>query len=100
MDDPKKHEEALKKDLANYKKLDKINSSDEFDIFFKLQIDTVVQKMLACFTGTGPANWDEFCRIRGEVVGMLFPIQQVRGSKVLIKQMTENLNEYYNSEPK
>lgn len=93
-----RHEEAIKKDLQNYKKLSKINKSDEFNTFFDLQIDTVTQKMLTCFTGTGPKDWDEFCRIRGEVVAYLYPIQQVRGADIMAQQIKKQLDEYYNTQ--
>lgn len=96
--DDQVHKEALDKDLKNYKKLEKINSSEEFNTFFDLQVDTVVQKMLACFTGTGPKDWDDFCRIRGEVVAYLYPIQTIRGAKAMQKQMKEQLDTYYNKE--
>lgn len=99
MDDPKQYEEALKQDLKAYSKLERINKSDEFNDFFDLQVSTVVQKMLSLFTGKGPKNWDEFCRIRGEVIGVLYPIQQIRGAKVLKKQLQDQLNTIYNSEP-
>lgn len=99
MDDPKKVKEGIENDIRNYSKLEKINGSDEFNDFFALQIDTVVQKMLSCFTGTGPKDWDEFCRIRGEVIAYLYPIQQVRGASVMRAQLKENLNAYYNSRP-
>lgn len=91
------HKEALETELRNYARLDNINKSPEFNDFFDLQVDTVVQKMLACFTGTGPQNWDEFCRIRGEVVGMLYPIQQIRGAKALQTQIKQQLDTYYNT---
>lgn len=96
MDEEKTQKDALESDIKAYKKLDKINQSPEFDTFFNLQVDTVAQKMLSCFTGSGPKDWNEFCRIRGEVIGILYPIQQIRGSKVLVKQLTEQLNAYYN----
>lgn len=92
-----KREDALKQDLKAYQKLENINKSQEFDDFFNLQLDTVTQKILSCFTGQGPQNWDEFCRIRGEVIGMLYPIQQVRGAKVMQNQIKEQLDAYYNS---
>ena len=98
-DDPKEAKKALEKELSNYKKLDRINETAEFELFFDLQIDTVVQKMLACFTGTGPKDWDDFCRLRGEVVGILYPIQQIRGAKVITKQIKEQLDSYYNTQP-
>lgn len=94
--DETKHQAAIEEDLKAYRKLDRINKSQEFDDFFQLQITTVVQKMLACFTGAGPKDWDDFCRIRGEVVGILYPIQQVRGAKVMAKQLQEQLDTYYN----
>ena len=99
MDDPKQYEQAIQEDLKNYAKLSRINTSAEFNDFFELQITTVTQKMLSLFTGTGPKNWEDFCRIRGEVVGMLYPIQQVRGAKVMQAQLREQLNSMYNTEP-
>lgn len=89
---------ALEDELKNYRKLEKINSSDEFNDFFELQVATVVQKMLSCFTGNGPKDWDEFCRIRGEVIGMLYPIQQIRGAKSIAKRIKEQLDNIYNVE--
>ena len=94
------HEQALKDEMKVYSKLEKINNSEEFNDFFDLQIDTVVKKMLTCFTGTGPQNWDEFCRIRGEVIGVLFPIQQIRGAKYMKTQLKSQIDEYYNTESK
>lgn len=95
--DDQKQKEAWQEDLKAYKKLDKINNSAEFDDFFQYQITQVVQKMLSVFSGKGPANWDEFCRLRGEVLGMLVPIQQVRGAKYVAKQLQEQIDTYYNS---
>ena len=99
MDDPKLHKEAIEEELKSYAKLERINKSDEFNDFFNLQIDTVSKKMLTCFTGSGPKDWDEFCRIRGEVIGILYPIQQIRGAKVMQKQLKEQLDSFYNQEP-
>lgn len=98
-ENPKEYEEALKEDLKAYTKLEKINKSDEFNDFFDLQISTVTQKMLSIFTGNGPKDWEEFQRIRGEVVAYLYPIQQIRGAKVLKNQLQNQLNEMYNTEP-
>lgn len=98
-DQAAQHKAALEQELKSYSKLDKINNSDEFNDFFDLQVDTVTKKMLDCFTGTGPQSYDEFCRIRGEVIGILYPMQQVRGAKVIKKQIREQLNDYYNTQP-
>lgn len=91
-------EEGIKQDLKAYKKLEKINKSDEFNDFFQLQITTVTQKIMNCFSGTGPKDWDEFCKIRGEVVAALYPIQQIRGAKFMSKQLQEQLDQMYNKE--
>lgn len=99
MDDPRKYEEGLKEDLKAYSKLEKINKSDEFNDFFDLQISTVTQRMLSLFTGLEAPNYEKYLQIRGEVVAMLYPIQQVRGAKVLKKQLQEQLNTMYNTEP-
>lgn len=87
---------AFNDELRAYKKLDKINGSAEFDAFFDLQVDTVVKKMLDCFTEKGPVDWNEFCKLRGEVVGILYPIQQVRGANFMVKKLKEQLEIYYN----
>lgn len=92
-------QKALDDEIKSYSKLERINDSAEFNDFFALQIDTVTQKMLTLFTGKGPGNWDEFCRIRGEIVAMLYPIQQIRGAKVVKRQLREQLDTYYNQEP-
>lgn len=92
----KKQKEAFENDIKNYSKLERINKSEEFNDFFQLQIDTATQKMLDVFTGNGPKDWDEFCRIRGEVVAYLYPIQQVRGAKYMKEHLKEQLDQYYN----
>lgn len=97
-DDPKQYGEAIKQDLKAYEKLERINKSDEFNDFFELQITTVVQKMLTLFTGAGPKDWADFQRIRAEVVAALYPIQQVRGAKVMKAKLKEQLDSIYNTE--
>lgn len=95
-------EKGLKEDLKAYKKLDKINDSQEFNDYFQYQITQVVQKMVSCFTEPGdkskaPKNWDEFCRVRGEILAALVPIQQIRGAKFVTKQLQEQLDQMYNN---
>lgn len=94
--DEQKHQEALNEDLKAYKKLDKINNSTEFDDFFKMQITTVTQKMLSCFTGSKPLSYEEYLAVRGEIIAYLYPIQQIRGAKVMAKQLQDQLDAYYN----
>lgn len=97
MYDEEKAKQALKDDIKNYSSLKAINKSEEFNTFFDLQIKTVAHKMMSLFTGNGPKDWDEFCRIRGEVIAALYPIQEVRGAESMIKHLTEQLNQLYNT---
>ena len=89
----------VEQEVKSYQKLEKINQSAEFQDFFALQVDTAVQKIMQLVAGNGPKDWDEFCKVRGEIIGILYPIQQVRGSKTIIKQLTEQINTYYNTQP-
>lgn len=99
MDDLKKQAQATKDEIKSYKKLEKINKSQEFNDFFDMQVVEAARKMIAAFSGEGPKDWEEFCRVRGEVIGILYPIQQVRGAKFVVKQLEGKLNEWYNKEP-
>jgi hypothetical protein len=85
----------LKDDIKHYEKLSKINDSQEFNDFFDLQIKTVADKLLWSVTGDNIKSWDDFCKLRGEIIAYLYPIQEIRGSKAMKKQLTDNLNEYY-----
>lgn len=92
------YKKGIEDDLKAYKKLEKINNSDEFNDFFNLQVDTASKKIMTAFTGDGPKDWDAFCKLRGEVVGILYPMQQIRGAKAVQAQLKEQLNTYYNTE--
>lgn len=98
MAEPLPQDEALKEDLKAWTELDKINQSAEFNTFFDLQVNTIVNKMLACFSGKGPENWDEFCKIRGEVVATLSPIQYIRDSTAMKAKIKEQINQIYNKQ--
>lgn len=88
-------EDSIRKDIKNYEALGKINKSDEFNEFFKLQINTVADKMLFAFIGNNVKDWNDFCKIRGEITAMLYPIQEVRGADAMKKQLLEQLNSFY-----
>lgn len=89
------NENGIKKDIRNYEKLEKINKSDEFNDFFNLQIETVANKILWAFVGDNVKDWDSFCKVRGEVVAYLYPIQEVRGAEQMKKQLVDSLNQFY-----
>lgn len=91
----KKHKEALESDLRALNKLKRINDSDEFNAYFDLILDTAAKKMFTAFTNEGVKTWEDFLKLRGEVVAYLFPLQEVRGADALEKQLKEQLSSYY-----
>lgn len=103
MEDEKAQAELYKQDLEAqakaYKKLQKIGQSQEFNDFFDFQLKTVAEKMLWAFTsgkdGDNVKNWDDFCKVRGEVVARLHPIQEVRGADAMIAHFKKQLDDYY-----
>lgn len=99
MDDPQAHEEALKEQAKAYKKLQKIADSDEFNDYFDYQIKIIADKMIWTFTtgktGDNIQNWDDFCKVRGEIIARLQPIQDIYGAENMVKALQQNIDNYY-----
>jgi hypothetical protein len=98
MDEQKQAEaykEGIEKDLKGLAKLRKIDQSQEFNDYFDFVLDTVSKKMFTAFTGDNVKTWDDFLKIRGEVVAYLYPIQEVRSAEAVEKQLKERLNSFY-----
>jgi hypothetical protein len=98
MDDQKQAEAyktGMESDLKALSKLRKIDQSQEFNDYFDLILDTAAKKMFTAFVGDNVKTWDDFLKVRGEVVAYLFPIQEVRGADAMEKQIKEQLNSYY-----
>ena len=95
MQDPKKHEEGLRADIKAYSALKNINKSTELDAFMDLLVKTAAMKMQWAFIGDNIKSWDDFLKLRGEVVSYLYPIQEVRGADSMVQHLTEQLNEIY-----
>lgn len=92
-------EQGLKDQQKAYQKLKKIADSPEFKEFFDFQLKTVADKMLWAFTtgkdGDNIKTWDDFCKVRGEIVARLHPIQEVYGAEAMLKYLSNQLNTYY-----
>lgn len=102
MDDAKNVEKGLQEQIKAYKKLQKIAESQEFQDYFDFQMKTVADKMLWSFTtgkdGDNVKNWDDFCRVRGEIVARLQPLQDVYGSKQMVNYLKQQLDMYYKNQ--
>lgn len=99
MDDPKSAEQAIKDEIKEFRKLQSISNSEEFKDYFNFLKDTVAQKMLWAFTtgkdGDNIKNWDDFCKVRGEIIARLQPIQEVFGADAMINYLNQELDKYY-----
>jgi hypothetical protein len=93
-------EAAIKAEIAQYRKFQDVVMNDEANILFNLLIETVAQKMIWAFTtnkdGDNINSWDEFCKVRGEIVARLQPIQEIRGKADMVNHLSDQLKELYN----
>lgn len=95
MNEDEKYKEGLEEDLKAIKKLKKIGDSQELNDYFNFVLDTVAKKITLAFTSEGIKSWDEFLKLRGEIVAYLYPIQEIRGAEAAEKQIKDQLNQYY-----
>lgn len=96
MDEAEQHKQGLEDQLKAYAKLKAINNSKEFNEFFDLIIKTASDKMVWAFTGDNIKTIEDFYKVRGEIISYLYPIQEIKGADAMSKQLTQQLNDYYN----
>ena len=97
MEDPAK---GIKDDIKAYRELQSVANAEEFDVFFDLLMKTVSSKMVWAFTTDKDGkdniqNWEDFCRVKGEIAARLQPIQEIRGAGAMAEYLTKQLEEYY-----
>lgn len=95
MDDVKAAEETSREQLKHYKKLKAISKSTEFNDYFDYQIELVADKLIWGFTSDNIKSWEDFCRVRGEIVARLQPIQEIYGAESMLKTLQAQLDTYY-----
>lgn len=97
--EPDAAREGAEEQIQHYRELQDVANSEHFEKFFGLLIQTVADKMIWAFTtgkdGDNIKNWDEFCRLRGEIVARLEPIQTVKGAQSVADYLSKQLEEYY-----
>lgn len=95
---PQSVEDSIRGQVSEYRKLQGVANDENFDIFFNLMLKTVAEKMLWCFTsgkdGDNVKTWDDFCKVKGEIVARLQPIQEVYGAEHMIKYLEQQLEQY------
>lgn len=94
--------QGLKDQIKEYEKLKRVGSSKEIQDFFDFQLKTVADKMIWAFTtgknGDNIQNWDDFCKVRGEIVARLHPIQEVMGAEAMVTYLKEQLDSFYSKQ--
>lgn len=93
--DPKAARAAIEKESNAYKVLKDIPKSKELDDFLGLLIQTVAEKMVWSFTGENIKNYEDYLKVKGEIVSYLYPIQQIRGADAMVQHLDKQLKEYY-----
>lgn len=97
MDDTTK--QAFEDQLKAYRKLENIKDTAEFKDFFEFQVKLVVDRILWTFMsgkeGDNVKNWDDFCKVRGQIMASLIPIQEIYGATALKQQVKQQIDSYY-----
>lgn len=95
MDDKEDYRKALESDAKAYAKLSKIKDSTEFQAYFDHQIEIVTQQMIMAFASDKVNSWDDYCKVRGEIIARLQPIQEVYDADKLAAQTKEQIKNFY-----
>jgi len=91
----KAHKEGLEEEVKTYAKLKRLNQSQELSDFLDLLVKTSAQKMIWAFIGDNVKTWDDFLKVRGEVVAYMYPIQEIRGADAMEKHLKGQLDSFY-----
>jgi len=96
MEDPNK--KALEEEIKAYRKLQGVALTDEFKEFSDRLVKTVTDKMIYAFTSDSIKSWEDYCRVKGEIIARLQPIQEVFEAGSMARSLEERLKEYYANE--
>lgn len=89
---------SLQDEILSYRKLQSVALTDEFQEYSNRLIKTVSEKMIYAFTADSIKTFDDFCRVRGEIVARLQPIQEVHGAGQIAESLEQRLKEFYTTE--
>jgi hypothetical protein len=101
MENEKEKAEAVKgirAELDVYTKLRELKSTPGFENFLVFLTRATSIQMMTAFVGNDVKCWEDFLKIRGEVVANLRILQEVGGSEMIEKQLSDQLKQYLNPE--
>ena len=90
-------EKTLQEDIAAYRRLATLGLTEEFKEYSDMLYRTVSGIMITAFTTQSIKNWDDFCKVRGEVVARLQPLQAVGEANAMAAHLEQQLKEFYDS---
>ncbi len=98
MEDDKKALDAMREEINVYSKLKELKNSEGFGDFLVFLTRATSVQMMTAFIGNDVKTWEDFLKLRGEVVANLRILQEVGGAEMIEKQLTDQLKKYLNPE--
>ena len=99
METSDKQKKAFEDQIKHFKELSKIKDSPEFKKYFEAQLETLAQKLIWTFStgkdGDNVKDWDDFCKVRGEVIARLQPIQDIYAAEGIAQHLKTQLKDMY-----
>lgn len=90
-----KHEEAINQQIAFYNDLKNLSNSADVQKVLDLFLKTATEKIVRAFTTDTIKDWNDFCKLRGEVFSCLYPVQEVRGAQSISDHLRKELDNLY-----
>jgi len=89
--DENKVEQGFRDQIKEYRELQAVAEDQAFIAYFDLQLKRAAEKMITAFTSDNVKDWNDFCKLRGEVVARLQPIQEIHSIEAIIANLQQQL---------
>lgn len=93
------YQKAIAEQVEEYNQLKYLLGDEKFKAYSDMLLRTVTQKMIWAFTtgkdGDNVKNWEDFVKVRGEILARLQPLQEVYGAEAMVEYLNRQLRESY-----
>lgn len=96
--DPDAAKQEILAQIDEFKKLAELKKNEDVKQLFDYQFKVAAQKMVYCFTGDNVKDWNDFCKIRGEIIARMEPIQTIFTAEAASQQLQEQLKTMFAEE--
>lgn len=90
-----KHEEAMREQITHYNELKNLSNSEDVQKVLDLFLKTATEKLVRAFTTDSIKDWEDFCKLRGEIFSCLYPVQEIRGAQAVADHLRSELDNLY-----